>query len=736
MELFKQKSTKEIKSRKTEKGITLIALIVIIIVLLILSAISIAMLTGQNGILDKAAEGKSTTVIAEEKEIVSFIGMEAMMELPYGQITRTNLEKAIQSQKRSREIEIKNETDTEFIILFTDTKREYTINKTGESEDEGLTKTTDPTPGDFEGDGTEDNPYIIQSIEDVVALSRNVSPDKNDEDSSTKTYNHYEGKIFKFLITLDFNERDSYVNPDRIDFGDVNGDGVLQTLIEEVTTGEGFKAIGEYSHTFKGTIDGNNKQLRNLYMNNTRDYQGFIGYAMGNNVVVKNLNFKNVNIKTNSYSAVIIGRSDASNTTVENCTVTGNLQFGSYSGAIVGQAKNNVTLNKNVNKAAIKIAIRGDSCGGIIGDIESPQNINVDNCINTGKIEATETSNIGGIIGYMDSCTANVTNCHNTANITAQNEMGGIIGATGSSSTLLLRIENCYNTGNITGNGTYVAGIVGDLYQSADIIGCYNTGNIEGKTNYVAGISGRGPYNINVENSYNKGTIKNDGTCGGIIGKCEGVSNITKCYNNGEIICNSNSSGCGGIIGADSGASGATISKCYNTGYITQNGTGLGIGGITGNGFKDINNCYNTGKIFSNGGRVGGIVGLSMSGGTKLENIYNIGEIETTSTSNEIGGIVGYLNSSEISFKNAYNFKPILSGIDSVGSIGYLYINSMEKIYYLKGTGNVGNTCETGANTAQEIETEANLKTLLKTDLLSVEGWKEDTNTGYPILDF
>ena len=43
------------------KGITLIALVITIIVLLILAGISIAMLTGENGILTKADEAKRET---------------------------------------------------------------------------------------------------------------------------------------------------------------------------------------------------------------------------------------------------------------------------------------------------------------------------------------------------------------------------------------------------------------------------------------------------------------------------------------------------------------------------------------------------------------------------------------------------------------------------------------------------------------------------------------------------
>ena len=43
------------------RGITLIALVVTIVVLLILAGISVSMLTGQNGILNKAAEAKEKT---------------------------------------------------------------------------------------------------------------------------------------------------------------------------------------------------------------------------------------------------------------------------------------------------------------------------------------------------------------------------------------------------------------------------------------------------------------------------------------------------------------------------------------------------------------------------------------------------------------------------------------------------------------------------------------------------
>ena len=53
------------------KGITLIALVITIIVLLILAGVSIAMLTGQNGILTQASTSKEKTNAAEVAERVN-----------------------------------------------------------------------------------------------------------------------------------------------------------------------------------------------------------------------------------------------------------------------------------------------------------------------------------------------------------------------------------------------------------------------------------------------------------------------------------------------------------------------------------------------------------------------------------------------------------------------------------------------------------------------------------------
>ena len=61
---------------KKENGITLIALVITIIVLLILAGVAIAMLSGENGILKKAAEAKTETEQAQIEEEARLIDME------------------------------------------------------------------------------------------------------------------------------------------------------------------------------------------------------------------------------------------------------------------------------------------------------------------------------------------------------------------------------------------------------------------------------------------------------------------------------------------------------------------------------------------------------------------------------------------------------------------------------------------------------------------------------------
>ncbi len=70
---------KEYNLNEKNAGITLIALVVTIIVILILAGISISMLTGQNGILNRASEAKKKTEIASIDEQRKLAQAEALM---------------------------------------------------------------------------------------------------------------------------------------------------------------------------------------------------------------------------------------------------------------------------------------------------------------------------------------------------------------------------------------------------------------------------------------------------------------------------------------------------------------------------------------------------------------------------------------------------------------------------------------------------------------------------------
>ena len=82
--------------KNKSKGITLIALVITIIVLLILAAVSIATLTGQNGILSRADESKTQTEIGEEEEAI---------KLAYNGVMADNLGDGVTAEQLENELQ-------------------------------------------------------------------------------------------------------------------------------------------------------------------------------------------------------------------------------------------------------------------------------------------------------------------------------------------------------------------------------------------------------------------------------------------------------------------------------------------------------------------------------------------------------------------------------------------------------------------------------------------------------
>ena len=86
------------------KGITLIALVITIIVLLILAGVSIAMLTGSNGILTQAGNAKTETIQGEVEEACRLAVANLIAEnkgTPSGGYTDANVKTSLESVNAS-----------------------------------------------------------------------------------------------------------------------------------------------------------------------------------------------------------------------------------------------------------------------------------------------------------------------------------------------------------------------------------------------------------------------------------------------------------------------------------------------------------------------------------------------------------------------------------------------------------------------------------------------------------
>ena len=121
------------KNKRTakERGITLIALIVTIIVLLILAGVTIATLTGNNGILTKATEAKDKTEEGEEEEKVKLSAVGALAKDNGGKIKEGYLEEELSSQFGEKGTDYNLEGSGPFTVTIIESGRSYLINEDG-----------------------------------------------------------------------------------------------------------------------------------------------------------------------------------------------------------------------------------------------------------------------------------------------------------------------------------------------------------------------------------------------------------------------------------------------------------------------------------------------------------------------------------------------------------------------------------------------------------------------------
>lgn len=339
----------------------------------------------------------------------------------------------------------------------------YTIN--AEYETQKIEKTIDISniidKVVYELPKEDENTYTISCIEDLVGLSLNVN----------NCVNNYSGKTVKLLNNLDFNDDDSYKNPNDKSLGDINNDGKVEEIKTEVTTGSGFVPIGigsDYDSVsnvslykyFNGKFDGNGKEIANLYINSietpekTEEYIGLFGYISSSAFEVKNL------------------------TLTGNITVDKTLQPGAveYVGGIVGYLSSGSIEGCN-NYTNIKTSTDWTNLtGGITGYI--PYFGSVKNCNNYGNISGHQSGAV------LELGTVNPYYCYYGGGIVGYNAYDGKVIASQNYGDIDITYDNTYYD-------IYIGGIVGynckNLYTTVTSISeCHNyaTLGIEGERTY------------------------------------------------------------------------------------------------------------------------------------------------------------------------------------------------------------------------------------------------------------
>ena len=168
--------------------------------------------------------------------------------------------------------------------------------------EENSTAVFENETADFEGEGTAESPYLIEDVDDLKLLAKNVNNGEK-----------YEDKHFQLTADIDL-EKEPWTP--------------IGTI---VYTGEFGRSEERY---FKGTFDGDGHQIANLTITGRNEYVGLFGY-------VRNATIQNCNVagEVSGYNAVggIVGAVDGKTNNILNCSFQGNVKGkGEGRGGIVG----------------------------------------------------------------------------------------------------------------------------------------------------------------------------------------------------------------------------------------------------------------------------------------------------------------------------------------------------------------------------------------------------------------
>lgn len=287
------------------------------------------------------------------------------------------------------------------------------------------------------GEGTESNPYLIESSEQLAFLSYIVN-------KGIVTYDLY------FQLTTDI---------------DLNGSEDLPWvpigLGDRWFSDDGCERFIDPSYTpvyFSGHFDGDGHSIYNLYVDDG-EYVGLFGLVSGTSSSIENVNIENGYVSGKN-SGGIVGKCTG-NVDITNCRNHADIIGLEVAGGIIGFGGRTIRYCSNTG------SITGSTTAGGIAGIQAKE---ITECFNTGDVTINGQT-AGGIIGRKTSSTCIIRNCYNTGSVSghASYGIGGIAGVISGNGN---EIRNCYNVGSVSNNegnlgalfGNNVNGTVDNIY--------------------------------------------------------------------------------------------------------------------------------------------------------------------------------------------------------------------------------------------------------------------------------
>ncbi len=470
----------------------------------------------------------------------------------------------------------------------------------------------------FEGKGTQADPYLIKTKEDMITLASATTGDGFS----------YNGRYFKVVNDIDFGT----------------------TVYEPVACG---------SAKFNADFDGDNHQFLNVnYGNSASQYVAMFG-EVGAKGRLHDFTLASGSIGAGSYTAGVAANVFGTVERVTNKATVATLKSTGLGGVAAVVKKGGRVISCR-NEGAIEPY--ANSAAGIAYKVEVGGL--VDSCVNAADITSAKDI-VGGVVAQS---LGTVRNCVNLGTISGKTTVAGVVAQVeGSDSTLY-----CRNEGAVKSTAGRVGGVVGYKSATADIsvlIGCTNSATITSAKGSVGGVAGRlqeGSYMIDCSNS---GEIVNTSSSytGGVVGSLESISAMhslaQNCHNTGAV----NNTGTGSYVGGVAGNTNQNTDfiDCYNTGDVYSGGNY--VGGVASSLSGNVVRCYNTGNITAKGIAVAGLAGL---GWANVRDSYNIGDITSTdgnSKNGVAGGLWGY---GKPQFYNCYNMGTVTAKAYAGGITG------------------------------------------------------------------